>query len=294
MEDRLKKFVNENRQAFERHQPSPLVWDRIKKNLPPQTANTTPEEEKVTPIRWMRSARTWYAAASIVAILTVTGIFWRQLTQNGIATDENIQTRLAQQEQLSDSSNDVVNTTTEQPTSSPLQSTISKDGSTHNMDARTATIKPAKTQKHVNNNRPLEMEMEDPLVKSYALLADEHSAINRMEGVLQLASLDYIPDAAMAKIQQLMGSDPNENIRLAAYDIFMEHVSAEQKEKQIQDVFLQQKDPAMQMELMHAMVDADALQINDATTKRLEAIVEDPLTIDLVKDQAYAVLMKNW
>ncbi|PVH26078.1 anti-sigma factor [Sphingobacterium corticibacter] len=290
MEDKLKKFVNENRQAFDRHQPSPLVWDQIKKKLPQQIEAAAEQEETITPIKRIRPARMWYAAASIVAILMVSGIIWKQYHASNAIVEEDTNAQIAQLAQP-ENNNSAQGSTVDQPIS---KVSPNKDGLTYDIDARTAQTTTRQPQKQIQENRSKHVEIEDPLAKSYALLADESSAINRMEGVLQLASMDYVPDAGMEKIQHLMASDPNENIRLAAYDIFMEHASAEQKEQQIQDAFLQQKDATMQVELMQAMAETEDLKINDATTKRLEAIVEDPLAIDLVKNQAYAVLMKNW
>lgn len=294
MEDKLKKFVNENRQAFDRHQPSPLVWDRIKQNLPQQAdvAAEEEQEQQSTPVKRMRPARIWYAAASIVAVLMVSGIIWKQLNSSDDVANESDVSRLAQQEKLKGHSIESL----EQEPLKPSTNGAGKDELLYEIDARTAKVTTNKVDKghSIRNKQDMPSEEIDPMERSYALLADESSAINRMEGVLQLASMDYIPDAGMVKIQEMMGSDPNENIRLAAYDIFMEHAPAEQKGQQIQEAFLQQNDPAMQVELMQAMAGTNALQINDATTKRLEAIVDDPLAIDLVKDQAYAVLMKNW
>ncbi len=290
MEDKLKKFVNENRQAFDRHQPSPLVWDQIKRKLPQQIEAAAEEEETVTPIKRIRPARMWYAAASIVAILMVSGIIWKQFNASNAIVEEDTNSQIAQQAQP-ENNNSAQGPTVDQPTS---KVSPDKDGLTYDIDARTAQATTRQPQKQIQEDRSKQVEIEDPLEKSYALLADESSAINRMEGVLQLASMDYVPYAGMEKIQYLMASDPNENIRLAAYDIFMEHASAAQKEEQIQDAFLQQKDATMQVELMQTMAETEDLKINDATTKRLEAIVDDPLAIDLVKNQAYAVLMKNW
>lgn len=290
MEDKLKKFVNENRQAFDRHQPSPLVWDQIKRKLPQQIEVAAEQEEAVTPVKRMRPARIWYAAASIVAILMVSGIIWKQFNASNAIIEEDTNSQIAQQAQP-ENNNSAQGPTVDQPTS---KVSPDKDGLTYDINARTAQATTRQPQKQIQEDRSKQVEIEDPLEKSYALLADESSAINRMEGVLQLASMDYVPDAGMEKIQYLMASDPNENIRLAAYDIFMEHASAAQKEEQIQDAFLQQKDATMQVELMQAMAETEDLKINDATTKRLEAIVDDPLAIDLVKNQAYAVLMKNW
>lgn len=291
MEDKLKKFVNENRQAFDRHQPSPLVWDQIKKKLPQQIEVEAEQEETITPIKRIRPARMWYAAASIVAILMVSGIIWKQFNASNAIVEGDRNAQIAQQAQPQSNTSSTQSQTAEQPTPDVSSN---KDGLMNDINSRTATAATSETKTPTRNDQSIRIETEDPLEKSYALLADESSAINRMEGVLQLASMDYVPDAGMEKIQHLMASDPNENIRLAAYDIFMEHASAEQKEQQIQDVFLQQKDATMQVELMQAMAETEDLKINDATTKRLEAIVEDPLAIDLVKNQAYAVLMKNW
>ncbi|MFD2600389.1 hypothetical protein ACFSQ3_15650 [Sphingobacterium corticis] len=282
MEDKLKKFVSENRRAFDNKQPSPLVWDRIKQELP--------KTESEIPVKQIRSKRFWYAAASVIAFLTVSGIIWKQLD---IAKNKSVEeTRLANHEH-SPQKNDVQVQIEEKETSNEGNQSAEHriaDGYTSN-HAEYAVSQQSVTH---DDHQMGTYASNDPLKKSLALLDDESSTMNRMDGVMQLASLEEVPDEAMVKIQHLMNNDANENVRIAAYDLFVEHASLHQKEQQMQDIFLQQNDPAMQMELMQAMAKTDSLQLNDETTRRLETIAQDPLAIDLVKEQAYAVLMKNW
>lgn len=282
MEDKLKKFVSENRRAFDNKQPSPLVWDRIKKDLP--------KTESEIPVKQIRPKRFWYAAASVIAFLTVSGIIWKQLD---IVKNKSIEeTQLANHEHSSQK-NDVQVQIEEKETSNEGNQSVEHriaDGHTSN-HAEYAVSQQSVTH---DDHQMGTYASNDPLKKSLALLDDESSTMNRMDGVMQLASLEEVPDEAMVKIQHLMNNDANENVRIAAYDLFVEHASLHQKEQQMQDIFLQQNDPAMQMELMQAMAKTDSLQLNDETTRRLETIAQDPLAIDLVKEQAYAVLMKNW
>ncbi|MCL7988207.1 hypothetical protein M8998_09685 [Sphingobacterium sp. lm-10] len=281
MEDKLKKFVSENRGAFDNKQPSPLVWDRIKQELP--------KTEPIVAVKQMRSKRIWYAAAaSIVAFLTVGGLVWRQLN-----IDDPLDKEAVRVAQVTEPAAKVSEPVKVDRPRMILHHDLSVNAGTGEGNKKTASLVADKGNKENDFNRK-DAETMDPFEKSLALLDDESSAMNRMDGVLQLASLDQIPDAAMVKIQHLMNNDSNENIRLAAYDLFTEYASLDQKEQEIQDIFLQQNDPAMQMELMQAMVKTDSLQLNDETTRRLETIAQDPLAIDLVKEQAYAVLMKNW
>lgn len=76
--DKLKKYIQENREAFDIHEPSANLWSRIEEDLP-----DSPKGKLVgfTPKRWLN----WSAAASIVFLLGLgylAGKYWRPISEN--------------------------------------------------------------------------------------------------------------------------------------------------------------------------------------------------------------------
>lgn len=274
MEDKLKKFVRDNREAFGTKAPSAEVWNRIKSQIEP------PKKERKISITWM-----WSAAAVILVLFTV-GLLW-QRNQNVV--DVPSEGYIAQ----TDTTNE------EEPTLSSLTE-ISVQAKAEiaavvNIEAIPDRPKP-KEQDEPTSVAPDE-KMGDLTAKTTEMLAmlnDPHSAIKRLDAVLQAGELREVPTEIMEQLYMTVNHDPNSNVRMAALELLMAHTPMSEWDEKIQDVFVQQDDPVLQVELMHVMAAVDSISINTTTENKLHEITEDPLAIDFVKEQAYAVLMKNW
>ncbi|MNY25517.1 hypothetical protein D3C86_1593070 [compost metagenome] len=60
----------------------------------------------------------------------------------------------------------------------------------------------------------------------------------------------------------------------------------------IQQIFIQQNDPMVQKELISFLAEKPTSELSPEVNTKLLALAQDPTTVDFVKDQAYAVLMK--
>jgi len=96
------------------------------------------------------------------------------------------------------------------------------------------------------------------------------------------------------KLKHTINHDPNNNVRSTAIGLLLGSLPVEERAQAIQEVFVLQEDPSIQLELMMAMASQDTIQISNTTAERLMAITENPLAFDFVKEQAYAVLLKTW
>jgi len=73
--DKLKKYIDENREAFDKLEPQDTLWEKINSDLSDKKAVA------FTPKRWLN----WRAAASIVVLLTMgymVGKYYRPVADN--------------------------------------------------------------------------------------------------------------------------------------------------------------------------------------------------------------------
>lgn len=278
-EDKLKKFVSENREAFDRLEPSPEIWNRVSAQISPA------KKVKRNLALWG-----WSAAASILVLVSAgTMLFLGDRSPLGDANEVAVEVKKNPAERNS-IDRPIVEDVHVDPDAMMLA-----DRSNKSVKSRRDRVSIPKEKSSLAKQKDEHVVQEDALEQSaMILLADDRSAINRMEGVLRMRDLVEISPALMEQLQYTVMADPNSNVRFAALDVLMDNTPVQQREQRIQDVFVTQDDPTLQIELMQAMVVTDSLQLNAKTATRLQEITEDPVAIDFVKEQAYAVLMKNW
>ncbi|MNX91627.1 hypothetical protein D3C86_1237180 [compost metagenome] len=78
---------------------------------------------------------------------------------------------------------------------------------------------------------------------------------------------------------------------MAAIETLLDGMTPEVRQQKVQDFFVAQNDPTLQVELMQMIAQRDEPEIKNSTKDKLNAIVEDPFTLKFVKEQAYAVLL---
>lgn len=328
-EDKLKQFVSEKRAAFDHRIPDLAVRERIWQQM--KTEQEKPVVKSLSPVTPLSSdmpsssdgsrysRRLWSVAASVAALLVIGTVasFW---LMNG--TGGNIP-----------ENREFVGPAVEQQRD-PVAAGPEQDVGTAGLDPLAAgpgpvTTRPEQqpiiTERHLaaaGPDRPVDQhpdnrenpgfnnpglntlidqetlsEQKNQAVletRIAALLETEESASRRMEGILEMASLPELPQKLMDKLMHTINHDPNSNVRYAAIELLMTRLPAMQTGQAIQDVFIKQDDPTIQLDLMLAMAQHDTIRINDATADRLYAIANDPLALDFVKNQAYAVLLKTW
>lgn len=80
--DRLERFIRDNREAFDAHEPADDLWARLEQRLGPEAPHngrTVPFQPKTLP-RWnnvfRRNPWVWRSAASLLLVLGVLGAWW--------------------------------------------------------------------------------------------------------------------------------------------------------------------------------------------------------------------------
>ncbi len=308
-EDKLKQLVSQNRAAFDNKIPDQAVRDRIwermdrkagMKGKPGAERNTGTEGSGKKPVvRRLPWNRFQYVAAS-VAILVILGFVGLRWVFNDTGTTSDIKEIatlvVGQEPGPADESvpGGELNPTGELSPGDPNPAGKGTDevAQTRRVaEVRPNPVLPVRTKIQGQDRENDQTALEKRIA---ALLETEESASRRMEGILEMASMPELPQELMDKLMHTINHDPNSNVRYAAIELLMNRLPAMQTGQAIQDVFIRQDDPTIQLDLMLAMAQHDTIRINEATADRLYAIANDPLTLDFVKDQAYAVLLKTW
>lgn len=262
-QDKLKEWVSKHRKDLDQKVPPAAVWESIKTKIP----GLEEVKEQETPLTLKRSvgAKVWWMAASLLLFVGVGFWYWSE--------QENPSGHISYPQ---------VTTQEESP--------MPELKSTQRMASKAIpTPKPEPEAVH-----PTVVSEDDQaeLAGIFTLLHDSLSASNRLEAVLRIAEMPEWSAEEVAQIQHSLHQDPNTNVRLAALDALARHIPREDAAAQIQELLMLQNDPAIQLELLLAMLMAPDLQLQEATSEHLFALAEDPFTLDFVKEQAYAVLMK--
>lgn len=272
MRDNLKDFVNANRDAFDQKEPSADLWNKIKPQVVPQV-----QEKKIIPLwRWAS------IAAAILLMGTATLLVFNQ---NGgsdhTAKVANIKPVTVQKEtevmEKSTQREASVKVEKEKPIRT-IQTTIANQEI--NRVAKTEVPKAVK-DKNLKEKKQDYIEM----------LQDSIRASTRLAAVLGLQKQGSLNEDATLALEKTAVSDESSNVRMAAIETLLDGMTPEARQQKVQDFFVAQNDPTLQVELMQMIEQRDELEMKNSTKDKLNAIVEDPFTMKFVKEQAYAVLL---
>jgi len=279
MKDSLKKYINDHRDEFDNLEVPDEMFDKIMYKLD----NSTPSVGKT---RLIFPLKTWAIAASIAIILSL-GIFnlWseKEIDKNVLATK---QTPKKEDENLVDT-----NSKKESETSK-IETKIEKN--TAKVLANNSPDSPKQSIDNQNSipNYNIEDENHSDKANAIELMNNQFSASSRLQGITMLKNFSDYDSKIIDLLSEKAISDENTNVRLAA-------VSALEMQRQnpavtdrIQQIFVQQNDPMVQKELISFLSEKEPSELSVEVNTKLLALAKDPTTVDFVKDEAYAVLMK--
>jgi len=269
-EDILKKFVDANRDQFDDQSPDADILGKLQAQLGLQPAADAPKPAKVIGLRY------WWAAAAIITAIIGLGV----LLQRAPKADQPIaQTRdikatapaISTPADSISSSSDIEKAmaqTKPQATAAAPQAQRIREAQQVNIPVAAVTTAPATA---TGNWR--------------AGLQNESSSV-RLAAVLTSGKIKNLSDDDMKSLYFTMNNDENSNVRLAALDVL-------KKREQAGNLILasvdKQDDPVVQMELLASLSPAQAEKVE----QQLLEITQNPLTIDAVRNEAYAVLLRS-
>ena len=276
MKDSLKKYINDHRDEFDNLEVPDELFDNIMSKLD----NSTPSVGKT---RSIFPLKTWAIAASVAVILSL-GIFnlWqeKEIDKTVIATK---QTQKKEDEVLTDTS--IVQ---EESETSIIENKIQKN--TAKVLANNSSDSPK--QSIVNQNSILNYNIENDKVNAIELMNNEFSASSRLQGIALVKRFSDYDSKIIELLSEKAISDENTNVRLAAVSALeIQHQNPAVTDR-IQQIFVKQNDPMVQKELISFLAEKPSSELSPEVNTKLLALAQDPTTVDFVKDEAYAVLMK--
>ena len=273
MRDNLKDFVNANRESFDQREPSADLWNKIRPQVVPPV-----QQRKIKPL--------WKWASIAAAVLLVgTAAFIAFNRPGDLMTEKPVAAVRPHVVRENESDKKAVNATVrraDNDNSTKLTPSMAIAGrQTKRKQLATANITTSGLGKMQEKIDYVEM------------LQDSSSASARLSAVLALKDEGGLDRNSRGALERTAVSDQNSNVRIAAIETILRGLSQEERQQKVQDLFVVQNDPTLQMELMQMMVQQDDPKMKATTKEKLTEIVEDPFTLKFVKEQAYAVLLNQ-
>lgn len=258
MNDPLKKFVKQHREAFDQLEPPMGVLQRLQTQLQSESARPEPATKHHTLWRHRRAA--WLVAASLLVGLACAYLFF-----DGGPIQRHNAPQIVHQpvERAPLTAKPPVTAQAELPVEPPAeepQQQVARHTATHREPA------PA----------PLAVR-----------LSDSTSASTRLAAILEIEQSEHIDDRLLAMLSETMNRDGNTNVRLAALDVLGQHIDDLQVADLLATALTRQDDPLVQLGIVRIAAQIDHVGIEEA----LFAVARSPYTFEAVKDEAYAVLL---
>ncbi|WP_158656139.1 HEAT repeat domain-containing protein [Sphingobacterium sp. HMA12] len=270
MRDNLKDFVNANRDAFDHKEPPADLWNKIKPQVVPQV-----KERKIKPLwRWAS------IAAATLLLGTATLLIFNQKEDRGI--------KVADVKPIS-VQKDVPETM--KPAQQEVSVEVEKKESIHRVQTITARQKINRVARTGAQKASKDENLKTKKQDYMQMLQDSTWASTRLAAVLGLQKQGGLNEDATRALEKMAVSDESSNVRMAAIETLLDGMTPEARQQKVQDFFVAQNDPTLQVELMQMIGQRDELEMKNSTKEKLNAIVEDPFTLKFVKEQAYAVLL---
>ena len=134
----------------------------------------------------------------------------------------------------------------------------------------------------------LRKEMSETKGMMMDLLRNNQSASQRMLGANVALTISEADDEIVNALEEIMRTDPNTNVRLAALEALSKFVDEPKVRSVLVAALSKQDDPLVQIELIQLLVYIkEKGVVND-----LQRIIEDEKNIQAVKDEAHSGLLK--
>ena len=134
----------------------------------------------------------------------------------------------------------------------------------------------------------LKQQVEDNRRVMMAMLENQQSASQRMQGLSVAYEMDKPDDEIVKVLVKTMNEDPSTNVRLAAMDALGKFSYEASVRSSLIQSLSSQKDPVVQIALIQLLVKMKEKSV----VKQLEQMTKDASTMKAVKDEAYSGILK--
>ena len=279
MTDPLKKYIQNHREEFDIIEAPDEMFDKIMSKM----ENSTP------PVAKSRSVISWknYAVAASITIILSLGIFnlWQE---KEVDKTVFVKQTPKKEQKIPD---EILIPHKEIET---LEKQDNREQNSKQFLAKTNSYDLKKGIQKQNSVPNYNIADENHFEKANAidLMDNQFSASSRLQGIALIKNLpDY--DANIIDIlSEKAISDENTNVRLAAVSALEIQRQNPAVTDRIQQIFVQQNDAMVQKELITFLSEKQTSELSPEVNTKLLALAKDPTTVDFVKDEAYAVIMK--
>jgi hypothetical protein len=298
MIDPIKKFVEQNREAFDHIEPPVDMLEQIRNRLKARAsaeitaAQQQPivSEEKKTFRLFSNKANVarWIVAASILLAVTITYLYKDDTSvkpTKELAQSHPDKGRKAHAAEAGNAMADSSAATGGR--GSLIAGTADKVRNGEHSAARNAETAKTYTQKFAAGNSSYSQPQMHNQLSSR--LADSTSASIRLAAILEIAGQNQISNSVLNSLSATLNNDNNSNVRLAALDVMGRYLDEEYVSSILVQSLATQNDPYVQLGLINLLSKVDDVKIEN----RLFALAEDPNTTEAVKNEAYGVLLSQ-
>jgi anti-sigma-K factor RskA len=134
----------------------------------------------------------------------------------------------------------------------------------------------------------LAIQMEQTKTSMMAMLHNQGSAGQRLQGVQASFQIEQADDEIVLALVNTLETDVNTNVRLAALDALARFHSQPHVRKALVTALNKQQDPIVQIALIKLLVEVKEQQVLD----ELKRLSTDELTLPAVQDEAHAGILK--
>lgn len=260
--DPLKRFIEENKEAFDELLPAPDVLPAVRTALAQRNGNEQgngPKKNKRVLV--LRLA----VAATVLLAMTVAWMYFLPFGQDKVS---KLQDPLAGYQ-----------------SETPV---ISQDGpATLEKQARHDIL--TADGADVTADPPVSMQVADYSGPDSVmdLLSDDLSASSRLEGIFSLADRPVSDQELIDILEDMLATDPSINVRMAAFDLLIRDSHDTEKAVKIVENLSKQKNPILQLALMnqaagmvHTTLPLDTFQ------SCLDGLMHDPATLPIIRQEA--------
>ncbi len=281
MNDPLKDFVKNNREAFDNLEPRKELSNKILEQLKQQK-----ETKKVTNTFTIKS---WSIAASVLLVFGLGTFIY--LTNNKPDSVEIVQhqskkTTIKNENQLINKKPSIDSKLHK----NDLKITQNSINNQSKIKSKTNDLIEKKSEKSIVKTTIIEDSEKQTIIR---LIKDTESASNRLNGIIIAGNQTELDQQIIDLLAYSASEDNNSNVRLAAVELLATQADQPKVAEKIIETFIKQDDPVVQVELINLLAKMDNSINNKEVQQKLLSLTNDPTTWAYVKDEAYVAMMYN-
>lgn len=258
MSSELEKFIQQNREAFDDRTPGADVLSRIQERIAQAPVKEERPKALVISFRTLRMA-----AAACVIVLAGFAIWW---VNQDVSTAEVVVA--SKQDQQLNNNNSIV----------PKEDVI-QPNSIASLPTPQKTVGETSQQLIKENDQQKQM--------LFASLGNMESPSTRIAAAMKAYRMQAADKDIVDALVSTMNEDPSTNVRLAALEALSRFHRENYVKKKLIASLKKQKDPMVQIELIHVLTEMKQKSILDD----LQKMVQDVNTNDAVKERAYSSIL---